>query len=555
MERGRLPNVSGAIAAVVFVGQFAALDAILRGPRALFDAPRAALSVLASVLAWTALLVVARARGPRVTAALVAATLVVVQVFVFRYYRTPLDVQVATSALHAWRDAEPVVARAAPYVAVAIAGVFVVEMALLHFAHHGGALLRSRRARAGVAATAAISLFFVSPRDATPDIRGVHALSAFGRARASGAVTSRAEPLPPIHSEREELPSILFVLTESVRAADYVESGEGATARHTAAALGTAARVSLRQMRSVSSYTALSISALLTGRSQEAPRAEILRSPSLFDFAHSALEARGRKAKVAYYGSQSADVFEAKDVHRSVDVFVTVEDLLGREVGDESTLDGLPLDRQIVDRFVTDLPHLEAGSFVVLHLWGTHAPYYFEDDKAEFAPFDRVVTWSTMAGLRNAYKSAIAEQDRQVSRAVRAFIDRNAERPWMVLFTSDHGEAFGEHGAIHHGQNLFDEQVHVPAWIAFSSGALDSDQARALYEHERRFVTHLDVLPTLLDALGIWENLAVRPARRAMSGHSLLRPWQPRSAIPVTNCTEMFPCPLETWGMLGAEHK
>src|SRR5581483_8598960 len=100
------------------------------------------------------------------------------------------------------------------------------------------------------------------------------------------------------------------------------------------------------------------------------------------------------------------------------------------------------------------------------------------------------------------------------------------------------------------GQNLFDEQVHVPAWIA-SSGALQG----SLAENADRFTTHLDLLPTMLDALGLWDNFAVAPHRAAMRGKSLLRAWEPRGPIPVTNCTGMFPCPLNTWGVYEDDRK
>ena len=62
---------------------------------------------------------------------------------------------------------------------------------------------------------------------------------------------------------------------------------------------------------------------------------------------------------------------------------------------------------------------------------------------------------------------------------LRAFLRRVGSEPWLVLFTSDHGEAFGEHKAIHHGQNTYDEQIHVPGFVAFGNGALDPAQEAA----------------------------------------------------------------------------
>jgi len=123
------------------------------------------------------------------------------------------------------------------------------------------------------------------------------------------------------------------------------------------------------------------------------------------------------------------------------------------------------------------------------------------------------------------------------------------------VFTSDHGEAFGEHGAIHHGQNLYDEQIHVPGFIA-SRGLLSAEEARALEEAKGAFVTHFDVLPTILDALGVLDHFALEKERARMPGRSLLRA---RSGdvpfLPVTNCSEMWQCPMNTWGVLWGDKK
>ena len=158
-----------------------------------------------------------------------------------------------------------------------------------------------------------------------------------------------------------------------------------------------------------------------------------------------------------------------------------------------------------------------------------------------------------MDELHNAYKDSIVMQDRALARAVTAFVAHVGREPWIVIFTSDHGEAFSDHGAIHHGQNLYDEQVHVPGWIASGNGALDESQQAALAGHADRFVTHLDLLPTLLDAMGLYDVFGVDKSK--LRGKSLLRPWVAREAFPITNCTEMFPCPMNTWGLLENDHK
>ncbi|HEY8079563.1 MAG TPA: sulfatase-like hydrolase/transferase [Labilithrix sp.] len=527
--RARLVTYGSIAAALVFALQFVLMSVV-------FGAHVQPASAAASGALWAlGVALSSRSRVAHGIFAAAAAALAVVQVHVFRYYHAPLDVQVAASAIHAWHDVRAVLARALGAVALASAAAFAIEYALLAAAKR--AIARPWPAALSLACVGAIALVAVRPREATPDIRGIHALRALTDRREAPSASAIA--LPPLHADRDELPSILLVLTESVRASDY----DDATAPARLGAVGRG-RVDLREMRSVSSYTAVSLSAILTGRSQEGAREDVLRAPSLFDFAHAARDARGRRPTIAYVSAQSAEVFESKDVRAAVDRFVTIETFTGKgEVPDDQSAD------YWVFRWASEhLAEIPSPRIVVLHLIDTHAPYWLDDDDAPFRPYDHVVAWSRMDALHNAYKDAIYTQDRRLARAVNAFVAQE-HGPWMVVFTSDHGEAFGDHGAIHHGQNLFDEQVHVPAWIA-SSGSSD-----ALVANADRFTTHLDLLPTMLDALGLWDNFAVAPYRATMRGRSLLRPWEPRGPIPVTNCTGMFPCPLNTWGVYEDDRK
>ncbi len=534
------------LAAALFALQFVVLDVVTR--------PSSESSLVAragSACLWTAALLVARTRLVRAAFAAVAALVLVVQVLVFRYYHAPLDVQVAATAIHAFRDVKPVLVRALPGMGLAVALVSAAELVLLSVVgKHLPA--KPRTSLALLALGAGLVAASGRLRDATPDVAAAHALSALRTpARPTGA--QGAVSLPPLYATHAELPDVLVVLTESVRASDYVPSGPLATAAE--AAKLTPGRTDLAQMRAVSSYTAVSVSALLTGRSQEGARDDILRAPNLFDVAHATRDARGDGYAVLYVSAQSETVFEAKDVRASIDGFVTVETVVGRDIDDAEYVTR-PLDALVTSELEALLQKTKKPVFAVLHLASTHAPYYVDEANAPFTPYSHVVTWSGMPELHNAYKNAITWQDRQLARALRAFAEHAGARPRVVLFTSDHGEAFGEHGAIHHGQNLYDEQIHVPGWIWASPRALTKPQEEALASAADRFVTHLDVLPTLLDVLGLGDNVALREARGKMAGTSLLRADRAaKSTIPVTNCTGMFPCPLDTWGLLSSGKK
>ena len=546
-------RILAALGLALVASQFAILDALFRGAsRSWIAEPRSLLDVGASVGLWLALGRLATARSARVLLALMCSSVLVLQLLVFRYFHAPLDAQVLASAIHAKHDVRPILLRAAPAILGAVALVTALELTLLSLFHRAAPPPRHGRALGAVLALASLgALLGLGPRRATPEARALHALTALRAPRETAR--SAAVSLPPLITDRPELPSILFVLTESVRASEYRPGGPLATAPETAAL--TRGRTDLAQLRAVSSYTALSLSAILSGHAQNEPRPEILRAPTILDFAHAARDARGVRPTVAYFSSQSETVFEADPMRGVIDRIATIETLRGRDVEDDADYGDLPLDREIVDRFEKELPTLPSPSFVLLHFVGTHAPYFLDPARAPFQPYDHVVAWSGMPRLLNAYRNAILEQDRTLARALRAFLDHVRGHPWLVVFTSDHGEAFGENGAIHHGQNLLDEQVHVPAWIIAGEGTLSPAQTRALADHAGRFVTHLDLLPTVLDALGLWDNFAVAPHRARLPGRSLLRPHEERAPIPVTNCTGMFPCPVNTWGFYDGDRK
>jgi arylsulfatase A-like enzyme len=93
------------------------------------------------------------------------------------------------------------------------------------------------------------------------------------------------------------------------------------------------------------------------------------------------------------------------------------------------------------------------------------------------------------------YDQEIAYTDSQLGRVL-------AQLQWLghldrsiVVFSADHGEAFGEHGVRLHGDTLHQEQIHVPLLIA----------APGLQRGERfaSRVSLLDLGPTLADLAGV----------------------------------------------------
>lgn len=66
----------------------------------------------------------------------------------------------------------------------------------------------------------------------------------------------------------------------------------------------------------------------------------------------------------------------------------------------------------------------------------------------------------------------------------------------LVVLTSDHGEAFLEHGTLTHGDVLFDELVHVPLVIRTPDG-------RPRGRRVPNLTSLVDLAPTVLDYVGL----------------------------------------------------
>jgi len=65
----------------------------------------------------------------------------------------------------------------------------------------------------------------------------------------------------------------------------------------------------------------------------------------------------------------------------------------------------------------------------------------------------------------------------------------------LIIITSDHGEAFGDHDQMDHGRSLYEELLRVPLIIKYPSAGL---QQRGVIE---RRVSLVDIMPTILSYL------------------------------------------------------
>ena len=106
------------------------------------------------------------------------------------------------------------------------------------------------------------------------------------------------------------------------------------------------------------------------------------------------------------------------------------------------------------------------------------------------------------------YDGSIRGLDAELARLFARLRALGLDRDVAVVFLSDHGEEFHEHGRMWHGQSVYGEMMHVPLVVRWPAGL---DAGRIVDEP----VQLLDVMPTLLDLSGL-------PHPEGMQGQSLL---------------------------------
>lgn len=161
-------------------------------------------------------------------------------------------------------------------------------------------------------------------------------------------------------------------------------------------------------------------------------------------------------------------------------------------------------------------------SALIAHLMDPHWPYHPPERASKE---ERVRLQQSLAGWSAAYDGEV----QRVDEALGILLERLRMKGWLdrsvVALTSDHGEAFGEHGTWFkpeqkpagvdvyeqrqslHGHSLFQELLHVPLLVR--GPGIEPGRYAAVSRG-------VDVMPTLLEALGL-------PIPAGLEGVSLLK--------------------------------
>jgi arylsulfatase A-like enzyme len=99
------------------------------------------------------------------------------------------------------------------------------------------------------------------------------------------------------------------------------------------------------------------------------------------------------------------------------------------------------------------------------------------------------------AYIKALYKAEVESLDERVGYILEAMKQRNLLKKTIIVFTSDHGEAFLEHSHLGHGQRCYETLVHIP--LIFMGPGIQAGK------REKTVVSHLDLMPTLKELVGV----------------------------------------------------
>ncbi len=94
------------------------------------------------------------------------------------------------------------------------------------------------------------------------------------------------------------------------------------------------------------------------------------------------------------------------------------------------------------------------------------------------------------------YDGEIAFTDKAIGDLIEGLRERHLLKETLIVFLSDHGEEFLDHGGLEHGHTLYNELLHVPLIMVLDGRIPEATRLR-------RQVRLLDVAPTILDFVGV----------------------------------------------------
>ena len=519
-------------------------------------------AVLESALVWGVLLYAASRR--RGITRWVNATLFVFaftfslggQAYFFDQYNAYLNTDVSVFASN-FKDSviNQLSADIGNYVAAKLP-LFLLSLALVWVARSVVRPQRRRVRLAGFLAPAVLVASFFVPTQhrhaqaSTPDVLYLNAVG--GLIRTQLGLTEQSDQVRP--RQRESLPvptltradvpprNVVFVILESVRADSVCVESDPDCQKTAATNRLFPDRYPLLQMRSMASCTAISLAVLWSGLLPTESRDNLHTWPLIFDYA------RAAGYDTAFWTSQNMMFGNARLWVKNLGVshFVSATDLDPTSDLDMGAPEGL-----LATHVSRGLAELKEPFLAVVQLSNVHYPYLVDPSlPTPFQPWTTSKAAEDNLAFKNLYQNAVHQQDLHVAAMLSALRGTPVGERTVVVYTSDHAEAFREHGQMGHTFSIFDEEIKVPGWIDAPPGTLTDEERQNLESKRADYTFHVDLAPTVLDLIGVKDDPGIAEYRAKMPGTSLLEKGTTDVPLPLTNCAGVWSCAFENWGYM-----
>lgn len=237
---------------------------------------------------------------------------------------------------------------------------------------------------------------------------------------------------------------------------------------------------------SMSSYTGKSVGPMMIGKFAS----ECWRDGGHFDAyrpENTLLAERLQSAGFRTMGAASHWYFDPKfGLSQGMDIW-DLSTVVGGPGGPVYTLVTSAALTDVGIKLLSDPKNVQGRFFLWIHYLDPHQYYVRHPETPDLLP-------AVSNGDKALYDGEVWYTDHHVGR----LLDFVASNPWgdrtIIVVTSDHGEAFGEHGVRGHGVDLWESLVRVPL-VVYVPGV---EPHRV---HVKRSL--VDLVPTLLDLLGL----------------------------------------------------
>lgn len=222
-------------------------------------------------------------------------------------------------------------------------------------------------------------------------------------------------------------------------------------------------------------------------------------SANILNFSRSCGLGRGFAHFEDYYGAKPTTLFSRVSLGRRLQLWM-------RRFGRRGNFIGRQRAAEINNRALAWIGSNKRPFFIMLNYIDAHDPYKppepflhaFTQQKDPGGKisliFDQVVTSldaESLAGEVAAYDGSIQYVDTQIQDLMNSLRKRGILDNTIVVITSDHGEAFGEHNLLSHKNGLYREVIHVPL-IVWNPKAIPAGR------HVSRPISLVDIPRTLI---------------------------------------------------------